>query len=91
MPKLSAKRRRVQERTFWGFARRLVGGSRFDRLLVRLHEVGEAGRSRKETIMGTESQIDTIAAIPGDAKNYQNSEENISLNCWQFVDFWGIC
>jgi len=41
--------------------------------------------------MGTESQIDTIAAIPGDAKNYQNSEENISLNCWQFVDFWGIC
>ena len=62
MPKLSAKRRRVQERTFWGFARRLVCGSRFDRLLVRLHEVGEAGRSRKETIMGTESQIDTIAA-----------------------------
>jgi len=32
-----------------------------------------------------------VSAIPGDAKNYQNSEENISLNCWQFVDFWGIC
>jgi len=40
---------------------------------------------------GRAEDAQAMTAIPGDAKNYQNSEENISLNCWQFVDFWGIC